>query len=420
MKRWCWKKISITMDNKTRQLFPLFTHQKNLVYLDSAATSLKPLSVIQAISSYYEKYSINSHSEGNNSLSSEVRNTIQQTRQLIAQKINAQAEEIIFLPSTTYSLNILALSLKSYLAKGDKIYLTHLEHSSNCYPWQAVAQAKGVEVVFLPLNKNFTIDFNKLESYVDKKTRIVSFSHLSNSLGVINPVKEITKKIKKINPNCLVIIDACQSVAHLPINVKEWGIDALIFSGHKVYGPTGIGILWLKKEVGQKLPDLLWGGGKKIGPDEKIDENLPLAQKFEVGTLPLAQIFGLKKSFEFLNSLNIKEVNKYEKELKDYAIRELGKLKKITIYNKNLETVDIVLFNLEGFHAHDVADYLGKNNICVRAGNFCCPYLKELIGVEATIRISLFIYNNEEDINELVYCLKKLENQPNLVVDFLN
>src|SRR6185437_16839605 len=149
------------MDSKIRQLFPLFTHQNKLVYLDSAATSLKPLSVIQAISSYYEKYSINSHSEGNNSLSNEVRNTIQQTRQLIAQKINARVEEIIFLPSTTYSLNILALSLKSYLEKGDKIFLTHLEHSSNCHPWQAIAQEKGVQVDFLPLNKNFTIDINK-------------------------------------------------------------------------------------------------------------------------------------------------------------------------------------------------------------------------------------------------------------------
>jgi len=147
---------------------------------------------------------------------------------------------------------------------------------------------------------------------------------------------------------------------------------------------------------------------------------LSLTQKFEVGTLPLAQIFGLKKSFEFLNNLDIKEVKKHEKELKDYAIRELAKLKKIIIYNKNLETVDIILFNLEGFHAHDVADYLGKNNICVRAGNFCCPYLKELIGVEAAIRISLFIYNNEEDINKLIYYLKKLEKQPKLVVDFLN
>ena len=209
------------MNNKIRQLFPFFLHHQNLVYLDSVGTSLKPKTVIQAINDYYEKYSINSHSESNNSLSNKVRNTIQQTRQLIAQKINAQTEEIIFLPSTTHSLNTLALSLKNYLEKGEKIFLTHLEHSSNCYPWQAIAQEKGAQVGFLPLNKNFTIDIDKLKYFIDKKTKVVSFVHLSNSLGVINPVQEITKKIKKINPNCLVIIDACQSIAHLPINVKE-------------------------------------------------------------------------------------------------------------------------------------------------------------------------------------------------------
>ena len=409
------------MSNKIRQLFPFFNHYKNLVYLDSAGTSLKPKIVIQAINDYYEKYSINNHSEGSNPLFSEVWTTIQQTREIIAKKINAETEEIIFLPSTTYSLNILALSLKNYLEERDKIALTHLEHSSNCYPWQAIAQERLAKVDFLPLNEDFVIDTSKLENYIDQKTKIVSFSHLSNSLGIINPVKEITEKIRKINPNCLVIVDACQSIAHLPINVKEWNIDALVFSGHKVYGPTGIGVLWLKKEVGQKLPDILWGGGKKNGPNEKITYALPLAQKFEVGTLPLAQIFGLRASFEFLDSLNSEEISNYGKKLKDYAIKELSKLEKVIIYNQNLsENIGIILFNLQGYHPHDVADYLGKNNICVRAGNFCCPYLKELIRVEAAVRVSLFVYNTEKDIDKLAYYLKKLEKQPELAADFFN
>ncbi|CAI2162442.1 10714_t:CDS:2 [Funneliformis geosporum] len=307
------------MNNKFRKFFPIFAYQKDFIYLDSAATSLKPNIVIQAINDYYQKYSINSHSGSSNPLFNEVQKTIQQTRQIIARQINAKSEEIIFLPSTTYSLNILTLSLKNYLEKGEKIALTHLEHSSNCYPWQSIAQEKEAQIDFLPLNKNFTIDFNELENYIDRKTKIVSFSHMSNSLGVINPVKEITKKIKKINPNCLVIIDACQR------------------------------------------------GGKRIGPNDKIENDFPLAKKFEVGTLPLAQIFGLQKSFEFLNGFGIREISNYEKELKDYAITELAKLKKIIIYNQNLETVDLVLFNLSGYHPHDVADYLGKNNICVRA-----------------------------------------------------
>jgi cysteine desulfurase / selenocysteine lyase len=405
-------------NNKFRKLFPIFTRQKNLVYLDSAATSLKPKNVIQAISNYYENYSINTHSEGSSFLAQEVRQTVRQTRQLIAQKIDAQEEEIIFFPSTTYSLNILALSLKNFLQKGDKIFLTHLEHSSNCYPWQAIAQEREAQVNFLPLTKNFAIDIDKLEKYIDKKIKIVSFSHMSNSLGTINSVAKITQKIKEINPNCLVIIDACQSIAHLPINVKKWNIDALVFSGHKVYGPTGIGVLWIKKKLGIKLPELLWGGGKKTSPLYPDNELLPpLTQKFEVGTLPLAQIFGLKASFEFLNNLDIKEVFTYEKELKNYAISELEKLEKITIYNKNLETIDIVLFNLQGYHAHDVADYLGRNNILVRAGNFCCPYSKELIGVESAIRISLFIYNNKNDIKKLIHHLKKVIKEPELMID---
>ncbi|CAH1756406.1 3321_t:CDS:2 [Entrophospora sp. SA101] len=336
-------------------------HKQRQVYLDSAATSLKPNSVIQAVRDYYEKYSINSHSSGSNRLAQEVQSTIQQTRQLIAQKINARPEEIIFLPSTTYALNILALSLKNHLEKGDKIFLTHLEHT--------IAQEKEVQVNFLPLNKNFTIDINVLGKYIDKKTKIVSFVHMSNNLGVINPVQKITQKIKELNPNCLVIIDACQR------------------------------------------------GGKKFGP-LSLTSGLSVAQKFEVGTLPLAQIFGLKKSLEFLNSLDIQEISNYEKELKDYAVKELAKLENIIIYNKNLETVDIVLFNWKDYHAHDIAEYLGKNNICVRTGDFCCPYLKELIGVESAVRISLFIYNTKDDIDKLICHLKKIKKEPELLTPF--
>src|SRR4051794_30199396 len=208
------------MDNK-RSDFPIFAETKELVYLDSAATSLKPRALIQAINDYNQKYSINSHSEVNNPLFKKVYETIRETRTIIARKINAQTEEISFLPSTTHALNILALSLKGYLQEGDQICLTYLEHSSNLHPWQAIAKEKGVNVVFLPLNKELTVDINQLDKCIDKRTKIVSFVHVSNSLGVINPVVEITEKIKKINPGCLVVLDACQSIIHVPINVKK-------------------------------------------------------------------------------------------------------------------------------------------------------------------------------------------------------
>jgi cysteine desulfurase/selenocysteine lyase len=405
------------MNNKISRHFPFLKNNKNLVYLDNAGTTLKPKNVIEAINEYYEKYSINNHSGGGNILFNKIQTTIQQTREIIAQKINGRSEEIIFLPSTTYSFNLLSLSLKEYLKKGDKICLTYSEHSSNCYPWQAIAQKKEAKVEFLDLNQDFTIDINNLNKLIDQKTKIVSFSHMSNSLGVINPIAEIVEKIKEINPNCLIIIDACQSIAHLPINVKEWNIDALVFSGHKVYGPTGIGILWIKKELGKMIPDVFWGGGKRIGPSEKIDESLPLNQKFEVGTLPLAQIFGLKKSFEFLNNLDIKKIENEERNLKNYFIKESLKLDKVVIYNQNVDSVNIILFNLKDYHSHDVAEYLGRNNIYVRAGNFCCPYLNNLIKTESAIRISLSIYNTKKDINELINCLKDLIKKPELIID---
>ncbi|CAJ0747006.1 12910_t:CDS:2 [Entrophospora sp. SA101] len=271
-----------------RKEFPIFKKQKGLIYFDSAATSLKPQTVIRAINDYNQKYSLNSH-------------------KIIAQKINGQAEEISFLPSTTHALNILALSLKDSIAK-----------------------EKKARIDFLPLNNELTIDIGQLDKYISKRTKIVSFVHVSNSLGVINPVAEITQKIKKINPDCLIILDACQR------------------------------------------------GGKKIGPMEKnTGQNLPLSQKMEVGTLPLAEIFGLKAAFEFLNKLGTEEIYEYENNLRNYALQKLKKLKDMNIYNQNLVSANIITFNLSPYHAHDLTDYLGKNNILIQQlAELILPYLQ--------------------------------------------
>lgn len=405
------------MNNKISKNFPFLSHHKKIIYLDSAGTSLKPKIVIDSIVEYYEKYSINNHTVIGNNLFKKVQSIIKETREVIARKINSQIEEIFFSPSTTYSLNTLAISLKNILEKGDEIYLTHLEHSSNCYPWQAIAKEKEAQIKFLTLNKKFSIDLSKLEKMISKKTKVVSFFHMSNSVGSINQVEEITKKIKEINPECLVIVDACQSIAHLPIDVAKWKIDALVFSGHKVYGPTGIGILWIKKQLGEKMPDIWWGGGKKKSPNEGNENSFPINQKFEVGTLPLAQIFGLKASFYFLNSLKIEKIESYEKKLKNYLIKRLNLLKNINLYSKNKETLNIILFNLKNHHSHDVAEYLGKNNIFVRSGNFCCPYLAKVIKEKSAIRISLSIYNTKKDIDELISYLSYLVKNPELIVN---
>ncbi|CAG8791958.1 26591_t:CDS:2, partial [Racocetra persica] len=320
----------------------------------SAATSLKPKTVIKAINDYNQNYSINSHSENSSPLFKKSRE-----------------EEIVFLPSTTYALNILALSLKCNLQAGDRICLTHLEHSANLHPWQALAQKEGVIVDYLPLNKEFTIDIDKLNKHINKQTKIVSFVQVSNSLGVINPVMEITKKIKEINPKCLVIIDACQR------------------------------------------------SGKKIGPAEKdVELNLPLSQKFEVGTLPLAEIFGLKAAFEFLDNFTASEIYEYENNLRHYTLQKLKTIKNLVIYNQNLVSANIITFNLPPYHAHDIADYLGKNNIYVRAGNFCCPYLDKLIGTNSALRISFGIYNDYNDIDKLIFHLQKIIQNPQVLLPF--
>ncbi|CAG8452982.1 10875_t:CDS:2 [Racocetra fulgida] len=334
------------------------------IYLDSAATSLKPKIVIQAIVDYYQKYSINSHSENNNPWFRQVWKTIRETRQLVAQKIVARAEEIIFVPSATYALNILSLSLRDYLTPGDKIALTLLEHGSNLYPWQATAQTKTAEIVFLPLTNDFVIDINQLSNYINQQTKIVSFFHLSNSLGTINPVAEIAQKIKKINPECLIIVDACQN-----------------------------------------------------NPTEKINQlDLFLPQKFEVGTLPLAQIFGLRAGLEFTNKLDYLQ----QIQLRNYALRQLKQIPNLIIYNQKQFSPNIITFNLTGYHAHDIADYLGKKKILLRAGDFCCPYLAKVIGTNSALRISLDIYNNQGDIDRLIDCLQEIVNNPHLLIPVYN
>ncbi|CAG8483307.1 23592_t:CDS:2 [Gigaspora margarita] len=361
------------MNDKFRSLFPILTQRKNLVYLDNAATSLKPQTTIQALADYYQKYSTNSHTESSNPLFQQVRATIEKTRELMARKIAAQTTEIIFVPSATYALNILALSLRDYLIPGDKIALTYLEHSSNLYPWQAAAQTKSSEVVFLPLTNNFVIDIEQLPDYIDHQTKIVSFFHLNNSLGTVNPVAEIARQIKKINPECLVIVDACQSIIHVPIDVTDPAIS-------------------------------------------NNQTDLFLSQKFEVGTLPLAQIFGLRACLEFLNKLNLTEISHQVVQVRNYALSKLKQIPGLVIYNQNQFSPSIITFNLVGYHAHDIADYLGGENILLRAGDFCCPYLAEEIGINSALRISLDIHNNQDDVNRLIDCLQEIVNNPQILI----
>ncbi|WNE41315.1 MAG: Cysteine desulfurase SufS [Mycoplasmataceae bacterium] len=396
-----------------KKYFPTLKTNKQNVYLDNAATSLKIKSVIKSTIDYYKNFSLNPHSFSNNNFHFELKKNIDETRSFVSNWINCEYEEVIFTPSTTYSLNLLSLSFSQILNKKDSIFITKLEHSSNVYPWMSACKKTGSKLKYLLLNDDFTINENYIIKNVENNTKIVSFSHISNNLGVINDVKKITKLIKEKNPNCFVIIDVCQSIAHEKIDVKDWGIDALVFSAHKLYGPTGIGVLWVKKDSEKKIPHLLWGGGKDQSPLEIIDknsENSLTYSKFEVGTLPLSQLFGLREVFIFLNNLDWSKQLIKEKNLRNYAVKRLSEIKNIVIYNKDFSS-SIILFNILNFHSHDVSNYLAKNNIFVRGGSFCSPFLKELIGVSSATRVSLAIYNDKSDIDKLVNCLKLLNEK---------
>lgn len=391
-----------------RKFFPAFKLNKKNIYLDNAATSLKLGSVIKSVNNYYTNFSLNPHSFSDNYFHREIKCNIDETRNLISAWINCSSEEIIFTPSTTYSINIVALTLSEILKKGDSVLITKFEHSSNVYPWVSICNKKEAVLDYLPLNEDFTIDEKNVDKKINDNVKIVSLAHVSNNLGIINDVKKLTKLIKEKNPDCIVIVDACQSIANEKIDVSDWGVDGLVFSGHKVYGPTGIGVLYLRKKIFKNLPDVLWGGGKEKSPlDNEVSDWSLLNNKFEVGTLPLSQIFGLRQVFIFLNSLewNIKKIK--EKKIVDYAIKELEKIEDIVIYNKETNS-NILLFNFKGIHSHDLTDYLSKNNIFVRGGSFCSPFLKELIGVNSSVRISFAIYNNKKDVNSLINCLKSL------------
>lgn len=389
--------------------FP-FLKSKNVIYLDSAGTSLKPNVVIKSISEFYRKYSLNTHSEVNNKIFRKIDNTVLSLRKAIIKRINGSSyEEIIFVPSATHAFNFLSLSLENILKKGDKILLTHLEHSSNLYPWERLAKKNGAEIKFLDLDEKGYIDIKKLSSLCCDRLSLVSIAHTTNSLGTTNDIKKIIEVIKKKSPNCIVIIDACQSILYETISAKEWDIDCLIFSAHKIYGPTGIGVMWIN-EKRKEIKSVLWGGGKKISPLEKITNfQVPYYVNWEVGSLPLAQIFGLRSVFEWLEDKNFESK---VVALKKYTLSKLASIFWIKVYNKDTkEKNGIITFNVLKSHSQDIADYLGKKNIFVRAGDFCCPYLEKVIGVFSAIRVSLGPYNTKKDIDSFLVALREAKEK---------
>lgn len=390
--------------------FPILKN-RDMAYLDSGATTQKPQKVLDAVESFYEHENANPH-RGAYSLSIEATEAYESTRGKIAKFINARyPEEIIFSKNATESLNLLAYSYGlDNLEKEDEVVISIMEHHSNLVPWQYVTNKTGSTLKYMYINDNFEISKEEIESKITDKTKIVGITHISNVLGTINPVKEIIKYAHK--KGAIVIVDASQSIPHMKIDVQDLDADFLVFSGHKMLAPLGIGVLYGKKELLQKMKPFLMGGDMIEYVYEQKTTFAPLPNKFEAGTQNVEGVIGLGAAIDYINEIGYDKIAEVEKELTEYAREKLSKLNYLDLYlTPNKENHSSVFsFNIKGVHPHDVASILDTENVYVRSGNHCAQPLLRSLGIDSTCRASLYFYNTKEDIDKLVQGLDKAYN----------
>ena len=398
---------------KIRRDFPVLhrkVYGKPLVYLDNAATSQKPASVIQALVDYYEGYNSNVH-RGVHALSMEATQRYEEAREKVARFIGAPStENLIFVRNTTEGINLVASTWASAnIGPGDEIVLTEMEHHSNLVPWQRLAKEKGARLRFLLVTEEGTLDLSDLDTLLNPRTKLVSMTHMSNALGTINPVKEVARRARDFG--ALMMIDAAQSVPHLPVDVVDLDCDFLAFSGHKMLGPTGIGGLYVKSSVLETMEPFLTGGEmvKEVTLDAATWNDLPM--RFEAGTPNIADTIALGAAVDYLQALDMRQVHKHETQLTRYALESLRELSEdFTFYGTTDLSIrgGIVSFYSNELHPHDLGTLLDREGIAIRAGHHCAmPLIRGKLGVAATARASFYIYNTEEEIDLLVASLKK-------------
>ncbi|MBU8730945.1 cysteine desulfurase [Cytobacillus oceanisediminis] len=394
-----------------RQMFPILDQEVNgkpLVYLDSSATSQKPVPVIEALDKYYREYNSNVH-RGVHTLGTRATDGYEGAREKVRKFINAKStEEVIFTRGTTTALNTVAASYgRDNLNEGDEIVISYMEHHSNIIPWQQVAKQTGATLKYLPLQEDGTISLDDVRETVTSNTKIVSIMQVSNVLGVINPIKDIAK-IAHEN-GAIMVVDGAQSAPHLKVDVQDLDCDFLAFSGHKMCGPTGIGVLYGKKKHLEKMEPIEFGGEMIdfVGLYESTWKELPW--KFEGGTPIIAGAIGLGAAIDFLEQIGLNEIEAYEHKLAAYALEKMSAIDGMTIYGPTeaSKRAGVITFNINDVHPHDVATVLDAEGIAVRAGHHCAQPLMKWLKVSATARASFYLYNTEEDIDKLVSGLVK-------------
>ena len=389
--------------------FPIFKNKINgkpLIYLDSANSSQKPGRVIDRISKFYSK-EFSNIGRSLHTLAVTATNRFEETRDLVKKYINAKSrEEIIFTKNATEGMNLVASTYgEKFINKGDEILITELEHHSNYVPWHFLRQKKGAVIKFAKCNDKGEVEIDEIKKLITEKTKIIGITHLSNVTGAILPVKKIvdlaqTKKIP-------VLVDGCQGAPHLKLDMQELGCDFYAMSCHKMYGPTGVGILYAKKKWVDQLPPYQGGGGmiQEVKKDNITFPGSPT--KYEAGTLQTAEVVGFSESIRFIQDVGIKNIMQHEKEITEYGLQELKKDNSLKIIGDPKNRGSIISFTIKGIHPHDIATILDEDGVAIRAGHHCCQILHEKMGVNATARVSLGVYNSKEDIDVLSKAIKK-------------
>lgn len=381
-----------------RNNFAVLRDNEKLVYMDSAASCLKPERVVKKLNEYYLEYPVNIH-RGVYEMSERASEEYEKSRAEVAKFIGAnEKSEVIFTSGTTEGINMVARGVEKLVNKGDEILVTELEHHSNLVPWQELAKRRGGELKYIKIDNNFRLKISELDKLVTKKTKILAVTHVSNVTGTVNPINKIAEIVKKINPEILVLVDGAQAVGHMKVSVRELGVDFYAFSGHKMYGPMGAGVLWGKKELLEVMEPMNFGGGmiSEVGINVSKWNRVP--EKFEAGTRAVGEVIGLREAVIFLKKYGFS--GQKEVEMVKIIKENLEKIEGIKVFSA-LES-GILSFVVEGVHSHDVAEILNRNGVAVRSGHHCAQVLHEVLGIKDSVRVSMGIYNEKSEIEKLI------------------
>jgi len=389
-----------------KQDFPIF-HNSDLVYLDSASTTQKPQVVLDRISSMYSEANANVH-RALYSLGSVATERYENSRKKVSSFIGANSDkEIIFTSGTTESINLLAHTLTDKLKPGDEILLSEMEHHSNLVPWQLAASRTGASISYIPLSEKGELDLSKPERYFKPSTKIVSITHVSNVLGTINPLKKISEMAHEMG--AVFVVDGAQGAPHCSVNVKEIGCDFYTFSGHKMLGPTGIGVLWGKLELLESMEPFMGGGEmiETVTMESSTWNEVPY--KFEAGTPNFVQAVGLGSAIDYINSIGINNISDHEIKLTEYALEKLADIDNFRLFGSPIDRTGVISFNIDGIHPHDLAQFLNEDNIAIRVGHHCAQPLLSSLNETSIGRLSFYIYNNESDIDKFCDSLTRIK-----------